>query len=463
MKTFKLISIIGVLIALTACTNDPEPAPVIDTNKLPTKVWDKTLGGTASDIPTDIIATSDGGFIILGNSTSDLSGDKTEASRGSADYWITKINSSGEKVWDKTFGGSGNEYANEIIATTDGNFMVVGRSDSGISGDKTEASKGGQDYWVLKINSAGQKLWDKTYGGDNTDQATAIIATSDGGFIIAGSSDSGISGDKSEKTKGARGAVDYWILKINSTGQKIWDKTLGGLDIDRPYSIIATQDGNFIVAGSSHSDISYDKTERNNGFTPLTDDYWVVKIDNAGQKIWDKTLGGNEWDDFSDIVATTDGGFVIVGYSSSGISFDKSEATDKIDNDYWLIKINSTGQKVWDKTIGGDKSDIAYSLNATADGGFTISGSSLSGIARDKTEANIGSTTTDYWVVKVNSTGQKVWDKTFGGDNSDSYPHMVATSKGFALAGASKSGISGNKTQANKGDFDYWMMNLEFK
>ncbi len=459
MKTFKILSLIGVLIAFTTCTNDPEPDPAIDTNKLPTKVWDKTLGGTDSDITTGIIATSDGGFIVLGNSTSDLSGDKTEANRGNTDYWITKINSTGQKVWDKTFGGSGNEYVTEIIATTDGNFMVVGRSDSGISGDKTEASKGGQDYWVLKINSAGQKLWDKAYGGDQIESAASIVATTDGGFIIVGSSTSNISGDKTEKTYGDR---DYWLLKINNAGQKIWDKTLGGRDSDDPCTILATLDGNFMVVGSSRSSISYDKSELNIG-GPATTDYWVVKINSLGQKIWDKTLGGNQWDLAHSMIATSDGGFLIIGDSSSGISGDKSETSDKYESDYWLIKINGTGQKLWDKTLGGDRADVPYKVVATSDGGFIVSGSSLSGITRDKTEANIGGTTTDYWVMKVNNTGQKVWDKTLGGDNSDSSPNLVATPKGFILAGVSKSGISGNKIEASKGDFDYWVMNLEFK
>ena len=417
----------------------------------PTKVWDSTIGSAGSDIAKTVITTNDGGFVVAGYSISGISGDKTEASRGGSDYWIVKLNSTGQKVWDKTIGGSGNESANLVISTSDGGFVVGGNSTSGISGDKTAASKGGDDYWVVKLNSAGQIVWDKTIGGSGFDVPYGIAAANDGGFVVAGYSSSGISGDKTEASKGSR---DYWIIKLNSAGQIVWDKTIGGSGTDFPHAIVAANDGGFVVAGSSPSGISGDKTEASKGIN----DYWIVKLNSAGQIVWDKTIGGSGFDVPYGIAAANDGGFVVAGDSPSGISGDKTEAS-RGSEDYWVVKLNSAGQKVWDKTIGGSGGELPTGIAAANDGGFVVAGWSISGISGDKTEASKGGY--DYWIVKLNSAGQKVWDKTIGSSGND-YPYtIVATNDdGFVVAGYSPSGISGDKTQASKGGDDYWIVKI---
>lgn len=449
--------IVSLLLGFSCSTHTPEP--VLNTNLIPVERWDRALGGNATDTPTAIVPTSDGGMLIAGYSNSTSSGDKTEPSRGGVDIWLVRVDANGQKVWDKTLGGSGDDYATQLAPLTDGSFVVAGYSDSGSSGDKTEASRGGTDYWVLKINSAGQKLWDKTYGGASSDEAADIVVTADGGFFLAGSSTSGSGGDKTEKNDGER---DYWLLKLDNNGQKVWDKTIGGRANDHFSCLTLTTDGSVILVGSSNSDILFDKTDRNKGDKPGTPDYWIVKVSSDGQKIWDKTIGGNLSDTPNAIVSDSKGGFVIAGYSNSGSSSDKTEATDKFDNDFWLVGINSTGQKLWDKTLGGDQWDIANSLLRPTDGGFIVAGTSLSVAGRDKSVSSANSTA-DYWIVKVSDTGQKLWDKTILADQTESAPQLMMRSNTLALVGASKSGIYGDKTQTNKGDFDYWLLQLVFE
>lgn len=437
----------------------PEPTlPTLNTNQMPTKRWDKTLGGSATDVPTAMVTTNDGGMVIAGYSSSTQSGNKTEVSRGGVDFWLVKVDANGQKVWEKAIGGSGDDYAMQLVALADGGFVVAGYSDSGASGDKTDASRGETDYWVVKVNSVGQKLWDKTYGGTASDEALAIALAPDGNFWLAGSSTSGIGGDKTERNYGER---DYWVLKLSNTGQKLWDKTIGGRANDHLSCMALTPEGMLLV-GSSNSDISNDKTERNKGDKPSTPDYWVVNINNDGQKLSDKTLGGNLSDIPTTVISDSKGGFVIAGYSNSGISTDKTESTDKFDNDYWLVGINGSGQKLWDKTLGGDQSDIAHSIIRPADGGFMVVGTSLSGVGRDKSAVN-ASSSTDYWLVKISESGQKIWDKTLLADQTENVPRLMLLSSNLMLIGASKSGMYGDKTEANRGDFDYWLLGLGFK
>jgi|GEM_PF-1220462 len=416
------------------------------------KIWDKTLGGSGSDWPADLIATTDDGFVIVGGSVSTLSGDKSENNKGKNDYWVVKQNSAGQKIWDRTLGGSGEDYASAIVATIDGGFVIAGMSNSPLSGDKSENSEGGQDYWVIKLNSNGQKVWDKTIGGDSYDGYPTIVATADEGFAIAGRSKSNISGDKSENS---RGENDYWVVKLNSNGQKVWDKTIGGSGYDNISAIVAADDGGFVIGGTSDSNISGDKSEGSKG----GEDYWVVKLNSNGQKVWDKTFGGNDRDRSNCIIVTDDGGLLISGASNSINSGDKSEGS-KGGEDYWVVRLNSSGQKVWDKTFGGNLEDNADAVVAVNDGSFVVGGTSNSNTSGDKSENSRGGE--DYWVVKINSNGQKIWEKTLGGAGSDNVATIIATADGsFVIAGGSYSPISGDKSENSRGGSDYWVVKVK--
>ena len=420
---------------------------------------DKTIGGANLDYLGGAISTEDGGYLLAGYSLSNASGDKSENSKGVNDYWIVKIDAQYNKLWDKTFGGANHEGLASVISTPDGGYLLGGNSVSDISGDKSENSKdilGGDvssgDYWVVKVDNQGNKVWDKTFGGNAADVLHYIVPTPDRGYLLGGFSESGVSGDKSENSKGER---DFWIVKIDNQGNKLWDKTIGGSAGDELWRIIATADGGFLLFGNSLSDNSGDKSENSKG----SSDFWIVKIDNQGNKVWDKTLGGSDSESISDAILSSDGGYLLAGSSMSDASGDKSE-NGRGNWDDWVVKIDAGGNKIWDKTFGGDDLDGVTSAVSTPDGGFLLAGSSLSNASGDKSENGKGSL--DYWAVKIDAGGNKVWDKTIGGTEDDNLVSTILTPDGsYLLTGSSNSNASGDKSQNSKGVFDYWIVELK--
>ncbi len=421
-------------------------------NTPPPKQWDKRFGG--SDYEMDDICirqTSDGGYILSGNSVSGISGDKTENCRGKVDNWIVKIDANGIKQWDKRFGGSDDDYCHSIEQTTDGGYIIVGESSSGISGDKSEDCRGLSDYWVIKIDANGIKQWDKRFGGSSYDRCFSVKQTGDGGYILGGWSMSGISGDK---TAESRGFFDYWLLKIDANGIKQWDKGYGGSSLDYCNALQLTSDGGYILGGSSFSSISGEVTETNRGY----DDFWVIKLDSNGIKQWDKRFGGSYYDECFALQQTTDGGYILGGWSYSRISGDKTE-DDRGERDYWAVKIDSIGNKQWDKRFGGSNSDVCKSIQQTIDGGYILGGVSSSRLGYDKTEDTRG--IFDYWAVKIDSLGNKQWDKRFGGSKNEPSCSIYQTiDGGYVLGGISESKIEDDKTQASRGLLDYWVVKM---
>ena len=416
--------------------------------------WDKTLGGSGNDFLYSVVVAPDGGYLLAGRSASGISGDKSENRDGNLDYWLVKLDGLGNKQWDQTLGGYYNNYLSSVVVTADGGYLLVGSSDSNAGGDKSENGKGGEDYWLIKINGNGIPQWDRTLGGSGRDELHSAVATADGGYLLGGFSTSGIGGDKSEASRGGLDTYDYWLVKISGNGIPQWDRTLGGNGADNLATVLATPDGGYLLAGSSTSGISGDKTQAGRGKT----DYWVIKTDDRGNPQWDRTLGGDGDDYPRSVVATPDGGYLLAGTSYSGIGGDKSEDR-KGYGDYWVIKIDGQGNKQWDRTLGGEADNGAYSAVATADGGYLVAGYSNAGISGDKSEANRGDS--DYWLVKLDGCGNKQWDRTLGGSGRENLSAVVATADGgYLLAGTSASGISGDKTGASRGENDYWVVKL---
>jgi hypothetical protein len=414
--------------------------------------WDKRFGGSSGDIVQDVIATTDGGYLLAGYSDSPAGGDKSEAGRGSNDYWAVKIAADGSKVWDKRFGGSGNDVCESAIATTDGGYLLAGYSNSGAEGDKSEAGRGDYDYWAVKINSSGAKLWDKRFGGSSSDTCRDVVATTDGGYLLVGWSQSPADGDKSE---GYRGNYDMWAVKIDANGAKLWDKRFGGSTHDLCESVVATTDGGYLLAGRSQSPADGDKSEAGRGDY----DMWAVKINSSGAKVWDKRFGGSSTDICESVTATSDGGYLLAGHSQSPADGDKSEA-GRGSYDYWAVKINASGTKVWDKRFGGSVNDYCYGVTATTDGGYLLAGHSSSDAGGDKSEVGRGSN--DYWAVKIAADGSKVWDKRFGGSESDQcYGVIPTTGGGYLLAGLSYSPADGDKSEGTRGSNDYWSVKID--
>jgi len=423
----------------------------------PLLLWQKTIGGNDYDELRKLCKTKDGGFIAGGLSYSNASGEKSQNSRGSDDYWIVKVSSTGKIQWEKTIGGDGEDNFKSIIQTLDGGYALIGESSSNISGEKTDYCRGNLDYWLVKLDSSGNIQWDKTYGGSDVEFIDNIVQGKDGSYILAGSSLSNASGEKSENS---RGNFDMWVLKVDKDGNKLWDKTIGGNDYDLCSPVKLTKDGGIILGGFSGSNASGEKSENNRG---VQSDIWVVKLDKNGKIQWDKTIGGSDDDYCHSLIQTRDGGYLIGGNSNSGISAEKT-AKSWGGYDYWLIKLDRYGNKLWDKTIGGlnDEHDV-WSLDSTLDGtGFILGGKSASPISGNKTEYSKGGF--DYWVVKVNKQGNVVWNKTYGGSEDENLYSIVETEKNkFLLGGNSWSGISGDKTAASRGLADYWIVTLKYR
>ena len=358
--------------------------------------WERTYGGSDEDVAESIVATSDGGYAVAGYTKS--------KGAGSYDIWLLKLDSSGAVVWERTYGGSDWDDAKSIVATSDGGYAVAGYTES--------KGAGFEDIWLLKLDSSGAVVWERTYGVSNHDKAYSIVATSDGGYAVAGSTNS----------KGA-GSKDIWLLKLDSSGAVLWERTYGVSNHDKAYSIVATSDGGYAVAGSTNS----------KGAGSV--DIWLLKLDSSGDVVWERTYGGSAWDDAESIVATSDGGYAVAGYTYS-----KGAGGE----DIWLLKLDSSGAVVWERTYGGSDSDVAYSIVATSDGGYAVAGYTKSK----------GAGSFDIWLLKLDSSGAVLWERTYGGSAWDEAYSIVATSDGgYAVAGYTES--------KGAGSFDIWLLKLD--
>jgi hypothetical protein len=361
MKPAKII-LIALIFSLSYCS----PAVAQE--------WDKTFGG---DTANSVQQTTDGGYIIAG-----------ESAFGWYYYWtydvvLIKTDSNGNKLWGKTFDdGEGKS----VQQTTDGGYIIAGTT--------VFYGAGGGDYDVLliKTDSDGNKQWDKTFSGEQGAFGYSVQQTTDGGYIIAGS-----------------GGNYVLLLKTDSNGNRQWHKTFGSPSmIASGNSVQQTTDGGYIIAGYIGS---YEAGSR---------DVWLIKTDSNGNKQWDKTFQIGEWDKGNSVHQTTDGGYIIAGTTDPYYlnPFDD-------DTDVWLIKTDSNGNKQWDKTFGGTEQDYGSSVQQTTDGGYIITGDTLS----------YGAGYFDIWLIKTDSSGNKQWDKTFGGNYTERGNSVQQTTDGGYIIG----------------------------
>jgi hypothetical protein len=362
--------------------------------------WDKTFGGGNPTLSSNnglddlfsVKQATDGGYILGGFSESSISGDKTDYCKGQWDYWIVKISNVGAIEWQRSLGGFLSDQGGIVITTQDNGFLIGGSSTSHNDGDKSEDIRGGGDIWLIKLDSAGATVWDKTIGGSGTDSMSSMIQNPDGTYIIAGISKSNISG---EKTENSRGGNDIWMLKLDSNGNLLNQKTIGGNLNDGPSKIIQTNDSNYLISGSSNSPISGEKTDYCRGGY----DCWLLKIDPLFNIIWQKTIGGSGYDGGTGVFQCTDNGYIVCSSSDSNISGDKT-TTNIGGYDAWIIKLNDTGEIQWQKTIGGDAEDYLNIPIQLTDGSFVLFGSTYSNISGDIIDFPRG--LSDYWMVKLN-------------------------------------------------------------
>lgn len=341
--------------------------------QVPSINWQKTLGGSGNDVANAMTPTADGGYVVVG-STDSNDGD-VAGNHGGADFWIVKLDGAGNKIWQQTLGGSGTDIARAVTASSDGGYVVAGYTNSP-DGDITgyhgnSSSNNTYDYWVVKLDRSGNLVWQKTLGGTGEDQANAITASSDGGFVVAG-----LATNNSGDVTGNHGDTDFWVVKLNGSGNIVWQKSLGGSNGEFANAITATSDGGCAVAGST---VSNDKDvtgyHKDTSSTWYWADYWIVKLDGAGNLVWQKTLGGTNYDLASAITNSSDGGFVIAGYTFSN---DGDVRDNHGGEDFWVVKLNGLGNIVWQRIIGGSNYDKANAVTPTADGGYVVAGTTNS-------------------------------------------------------------------------------------
>lgn len=341
--------------------------------------------------------------------------------------------------FQKNFGGSSDEFGESIIKTSDGGYVLAGSSNS--KDIPMSANHGGRDYYIVKTNALGELLWQKLLGGSSDEYLYDVKETTDGGYILAGYTNSN-DGD----VGGNHGSADVWIVKLNQNGELIWQKTFGGSSVDFAQSISLTNDGGYIIAGYTYSN---DGDVTNN---LGSNDYWVIKIDSSGSKQWQKTYGGSGDDSATSVIQSSDGNYVIAGWSSSN----NGDATNNHGNsDYWILKINPTGGIIWQKSFGGTSLDGANSIIESPTGGFVIAGFSTSSDG-DLTE-NRG--LSDIWIIKISDSGNLEWQKSYGGTNTENARSIKATvDGGYIIAGYTLSN-NGDVTN-NHGGSDCWIIKI---
>ncbi len=416
--------------------------------------WQKSLGGSSDDFAYSVKQTLDGGYIVAGTSYSN-DGDVTGGVGGVHNFWVVKLNSSGAIEWQKNLPHTANAGAFSIQQTADGGYIVAGYSDN--SGFITD-NHGGYDCLIIKLTSVGDIEWQKSLGGGSDDGATSIQQTADGGYIVAGSS-----GSNDGDVSGNHGGSDCWAVKLNRVGSIEWQKCLGGSGSDVANSIKQTTDGGYIVAGTTNSQ-NGNVTGWHQGFTgggDLTNDYWIVKLNSSGTIEWQKSLGGTGDENAYSVQQAVDGGYVVVGWSDSN---DGDVTGNHGGTDCWMVKLNSTGAIEWQESLGSSAAtEYAASVQQTVDGGYVVAGISVSNDGDvSGNHGGIG----DYWIVKLNNIGNVQWQKCLGGSGSgnDGNGRDVAnsieqtTDGGYIIAG--NSGSNDGDASGNHGGFDYWIVKL---
>jgi len=377
----------------------------------PTVVWQTSFGGDSLETGVQIAPTSDGGCVIVGYSDSGQSGNKSSPTFGKNDIWVVRIDGNGDKLWERALGGSGQDYFNAVCATSDGGYLIGGGSDSPADGNKDSPNLGNSDFWLIRLDPQGDKIWERTYGGRGSEALGTITAAPDGGFLLAGESfTSGV------EANFGFGRYDIWIVRIDANGEELWDRYLGGSQDEWLGTIpIGSADGGYFLVINSDSPISGNKTAPNFG----APDIWLVKLDATGRILWDKTYGGTDADYGSAVVERSDGSIVLGGSSFSAPSGNKTSPLFGLD-DIWLVELDSHGEKVWERTYGGAGEDGLSDMVLMPDSGLLLYGSSDS---MDGDRSSPGFGLGDWWLVRVGPTGKKQWDLSIGGDSSWEGPH----------------------------------------
>lgn len=343
-------------------------------------LWTKCYGGSDHERAYDIEQTYDGGFMIAGYTRS--------YGAGADDVYLIKTDPFGDTVWTRTYGGSSDDRARDVLQAPDSCYIVVGYT--------SLPGPVGTDVWLIKTDPAGDTLWTRAYGGEENDRGYAVRETFDGGYIIVG-----------ETWNANTENQDFYLIKTDSAGDTIWTKTYGGSDYDRAFSVLQTPDSGYVIGGYTRIGTS-------------NHDFCLFKIDRDGGMVWIRTYGGNRDDYCYSVQQTFDGGYILAGYTTQETYW----------HNVYIVKTDSDGLVSWSRIFGGDRNDYAYSIQQTEDGGYIIAGWTNSGLL-DRYDALL---------VKTDPAGNTSWARNYGGSEDD-YAYMVKITQdnGFILAGWTES------------------------
>lgn len=364
----------------------------------------KTYGGSGEDQAVDIVRANDGNYVIVGTTTS-TDGDIIGKTGNDRDYWLLKVTPLGDIIWSKIYGGSGEDVATAIAKTPDGGYVVSGHSRSN-DGD-VGGNEGFHDYWIVKFDDNGGLIWERNFGFAGSDQAFNVITTKDGGYFATGFLDVTASGGQGNETRSTlHGVGEFWGIKMDANGDWEWRRYFGGTNNDRSYDVRQTADEGFLMIGSSESE-DFDITDNKGSY-----DFWVVKISANGQKQWTKSFGGSEIDIAYAMETTQDGNFLIAGDSRSS---DQDVSNPKGNADVWVVKFSPSGNLLWERSFGGSLFESARSINPMSNGNFIITGTTRS--SNGDVSNNLGQN--DAWIFVMDTNGNLVFETTVGGSALD--------------------------------------------
>jgi hypothetical protein len=450
----KLIFIAFFLMILNSCTENNNSNYNEFKGEL---VWNKTFGGSQEEKNNSIVATPDGGFLVLGYSKSN-DGDIVK-SHDLIDIWLSKYDANGNMQWSKTIGGSMDDFGYSIIATNDGNYVIAGYS--GSSDGDVPANLGMHDFYISKITGNGTIIWKKNYGFMSHDHAHKVIQTSDGGYFIVGFADyagidaSGGTGNNGEghgmgknASTAKHGVGEYLGIKLDANGNFKWYRYFGGTNNDRINDVVEANDGGLILVGYSES-TNFDVTDNKGSY-----DYWVIKLHADGELHWKKSYGGSDIDQAFSIAKTGNNSYLIAGRSNS---LDGDIKNPNGNFDAWIIHIDDEGKLLWQKSFGGADYESANAIKKVSNKNFVIVGNS-----RSSNENIMNKGENDFWAFEIDKQPNSsiIWQKTFGGSNIDIANDFIETKNNeLIIIGDTQS--NDFDVPENKGYTDLFMVKMK--
>ena len=411
--------------------------------------WQSCFGGSKNDEATGIVQT-DNGYLIIGTTRSNDG--NVSNFHGIYDIWVVSIDSLGNLLWEKTYGGSNIEIASNIINGSDGYYYFSGWTFSN-DGDVQSGNHGGYDRWIVKIDSEGNIIWEQCYGGSMTEYGGMLKLLSNGNILSFGATFS-CDGDVLINY----GYLDIWLLEINTDGEILLSKVLGNNSGNNIYDIIETHDHGFFLVS---------ETVNNNGMVDCNcyggGDIWALKLDSLLNIEWQQCYGGSNLDYGYQGVLELDDGYIFLSSTNSN-DFDVSgyHYISGENADIWAVRTDLTGNIIWQRCLGGSRRDYAVDLFQSEDGGFVIIAETDS-YDGDVWNNNSIPTYNDIWMVKLSSEGEVVWSQCYGGNISEHIFNGGAVKKSddnYIIAGITEYN-SGDVNCNLHGETDIWIFEIK--